>query len=156
MNKNVIINNLSTIISTYGNTELSFSKINTELGIEYAKLLKTYGENTSSNIYSLPDLDILIERVNLLNVDNNSIDDSNKQENDKITTFHKIDNLIPSINPKYVPFGCYNTILRIVSNESFLPAYITGESGNGKCFFKDHKIKIRVSEDDYKKYFLKK
>lgn len=132
MNKNVIINNLSTIISTYGNTELSFSKINTELGIEYAKLLKTYGENTSSNIYSLPDLDILIERVNLLNVDDNIIDDSNKQENDKITTFHKIDNLIPSINTKYVPFGCYNTILRIVSNESFLPAYITGESGNGK------------------------
>jgi hypothetical protein len=71
----------------------------------------------------------------------------------RITTFNEIKNLIPPVNAKYVPFGCYNTILRIVTGKSFLPAYIVGESGNGKCFFHDHKIRIRVTEEDYIKYF---
>lgn len=128
MYKDDVISKLTNIISTYGNTELSFSKISTELGIDDAKLVKTYGELVTTGIYNLPDIDELINRIELLEKDNKV----ESFDNSKVTTFHTINHLIPSINPKYVPFGCYNTILRIVSNNSFLPAYIVGESGGGK------------------------
>lgn len=150
MNKQTIIDTLNNIVVNYGNKEVSFSVINTELGIESAKLLKTYGEIVSTGIYNLPPLDELSSRVELL--DESSVTKTGSLIK-KITTFHEISNLIPPVNEKYVPFGCYNTVLRITHGKHFLPAYIVGESGNGKCFFKDHKIRIRLSEEDYLKYF---
>lgn len=129
MNKQTIIETLNNIVVNYGNKEVSFSVINTELGIESAKLLKTYGELVSTGIYNLPPLDELSRRVELLV---ESVVTPIKAMGNRITTFNEIKNLIPTVNAKYVPFGCYNTILRIVTGKSFLPAYIVGESGNGK------------------------
>lgn len=129
MNKQTIIETLNNIVVNYGNKEVSFSVINTELGIESAKLLKTYGELVSTGIYNLPPLDELSRRVELLV---ESVATPIKAMGNRITTFNEIKNLIPPVNAKYVPFGCYNTILRIVTGKHFLPSYIAGESGNGK------------------------
>ena len=42
------------------------------------------------------------------------------------------ENLVPSIDPLYVPWGCYNVVRQIISSDIFAPMYIIGESGNGK------------------------
>lgn len=39
---------------------------------------------------------------------------------------------VPPIDPKYVPFGNYKDIERIVRSRKFFPVLITGHSGNGK------------------------
>jgi hypothetical protein len=39
---------------------------------------------------------------------------------------------VPSRYPDYVPFGFYNDLKKIISNNMFYPVFITGLSGNGK------------------------
>lgn len=41
-------------------------------------------------------------------------------------------NLVPDVNPEYVPWGHYDDILQIVKSNIFAPVFITGLSGNGK------------------------
>lgn len=41
---------------------------------------------------------------------------------------------IPAVDPKFVPFGEYETVRAIIASGKFRPAIITGLSGNGKTF----------------------
>lgn len=44
----------------------------------------------------------------------------------------EVDNLIPSKDNTYVPFGFYKDLVTILTSKSFYPIFITGLSGNGK------------------------
>jgi len=44
------------------------------------------------------------------------------------------DNLIPSKDPLYVPFGNAKMVRDVIKSKMFYPLYITGLSGNGKTF----------------------
>jgi MoxR-like ATPase len=43
-----------------------------------------------------------------------------------------IDNLVPSVDPTYVPFGFYRDLTKVLKSENFYPTFISGLSGNGK------------------------
>jgi hypothetical protein len=43
-------------------------------------------------------------------------------------------NLVPSKDPNYVPFGNYSDVKKILQSRIFYPTFITGLSGNGKTF----------------------
>lgn len=43
-----------------------------------------------------------------------------------------IDNLVPSIDPTYVPFGFYRDLTKVLKSQNFYPTFISGLSGNGK------------------------
>ena len=45
-----------------------------------------------------------------------------------------MENLVPSKDPLYVPFGHFNDIYSIVKSGMYYPAFVTGLSGNGKTF----------------------
>ena len=42
--------------------------------------------------------------------------------------------LVPDKDDKFVPFGNFNTIKKIIKSGVFYPSFITGLSGNGKTF----------------------
>ena len=42
------------------------------------------------------------------------------------------ENLVPDIDPDYVPWGCYAPVKSVISSGIFAPVYVIGESGNGK------------------------
>jgi hypothetical protein len=44
------------------------------------------------------------------------------------------ENLVPSVDPLFVPFGNYKTVEKIIKSGMFYPVYVTGLSGNGKTF----------------------
>jgi len=44
------------------------------------------------------------------------------------------ENLIPEVDPLYVPFGNAKMIRDVIKSKMFYPLYITGLSGNGKTF----------------------
>lgn len=44
------------------------------------------------------------------------------------------EDLVPKVNKKYVPWGCYELIRTVIKSEIFAPVLITGDSGNGKTF----------------------
>jgi len=44
------------------------------------------------------------------------------------------ENLTPSVDPLFVPFGNFNTVKQIIASKMFYPVFITGLSGNGKTF----------------------
>lgn len=44
------------------------------------------------------------------------------------------ENLIPSKDPLFVPFGNFNTLKKVIGSKLFYPTFITGLSGNGKTF----------------------
>lgn len=44
----------------------------------------------------------------------------------------EVDNLIPSKDSTYVPFGFYKDLTTILTSKSFYPIFVTGLSGNGK------------------------
>ena len=41
---------------------------------------------------------------------------------------------VPAVDPTYVKWGEYNTIMKIIKSKLFFPTYIAGLSGNGKTF----------------------
>ena len=43
-------------------------------------------------------------------------------------------NLVPAIDSKFVPFGNFADLKKIIKSRIFYPAFITGLSGNGKTF----------------------
>jgi len=43
-------------------------------------------------------------------------------------------NLVPSKDDNYVPFGNFTDVKKIIKSELFYPVFITGMSGNGKTF----------------------
>jgi len=45
---------------------------------------------------------------------------------------HQSPNLIPKIDPNYVPFGIHKDVEQIIKSNMFYPVYVYGESGNGK------------------------
>ena len=44
----------------------------------------------------------------------------------------EIDNLVPSVDEKYVPFGNFKDVKAVIKSKIFYPLFITGLSGNGK------------------------
>lgn len=44
------------------------------------------------------------------------------------------ENLVPAVDPLFVPFGNFKVVKQIVQSNMFYPIYITGLSGNGKTF----------------------
>ena len=42
------------------------------------------------------------------------------------------ENLIPSRDPKYVPWGCFTIVQKVIKSPVFAPVYIIGDSGIGK------------------------
>ena len=54
---------------------------------------------------------------------------------ESIVAYHNpTENLVPSKDPLYVPFGNYNDVYSIIKSGMYYPAFITGLSGNGKTF----------------------
>ena len=49
-------------------------------------------------------------------------------------TMTAVKNLVPSKDSKYVPFGNFADVKRIIKSKLFYPIFITGLSGNGKTF----------------------
>lgn len=45
-----------------------------------------------------------------------------------------VENLVPAVDPLFVPFGNFKTVRQVVQSKMFYPIYITGLSGNGKTF----------------------
>jgi MoxR-like ATPase len=43
-----------------------------------------------------------------------------------------VDNLVPSVDPTYVPFGFYKDLTKVLKSLNFYPTFISGLSGNGK------------------------
>ena len=43
-----------------------------------------------------------------------------------------VDNLVPRVDPTYVPFGFYKDLIKVLKSENFYPTFISGLSGNGK------------------------
>lgn len=142
--KQDIINTIRSLISEYGSQEIKASKVMLDLGKPSKELLVTYGKLVSAGVYSLEDFDEDDIVVNESNVESVVAIEDNT-ENSKITDYFYNECLIPPINDYYVEFGCYAPVLRIVKSNSFLPFFIQGESGNGKCFFYDQKVKVRVN-----------
>ena len=50
------------------------------------------------------------------------------------TTDNKAENIIPTKDDTFVPFGHYKDIKNIIKSKVFYPSFITGLSGNGKTF----------------------
>jgi len=44
------------------------------------------------------------------------------------------ENIVPSKDPNYVPFGNFADVKKIIGSKMFYPTFITGLSGNGKTF----------------------
>ena len=43
-----------------------------------------------------------------------------------------IENLVPQVDPTYVPFGFYRDLTKVLKSQNFYPTFISGLSGNGK------------------------
>ena len=43
-----------------------------------------------------------------------------------------VENLVPSVDPTYVPFGFYKDLVKVLTSKNFYPTFISGLSGNGK------------------------
>ena len=43
-----------------------------------------------------------------------------------------IENLVPQVDPTYVPFGFYRDLSKVLKSQNFYPTFISGLSGNGK------------------------
>ena len=43
-----------------------------------------------------------------------------------------VENLIPTVDQTYVPFGFYRDLTKVLKSENFYPTFISGLSGNGK------------------------
>lgn len=44
------------------------------------------------------------------------------------------ENLVPTKDPLFVPFGNFATLKKVIASKMFYPAFVTGMSGNGKTF----------------------
>ena len=57
------------------------------------------------------------------------------EETESVVAYHNpTENLVPSKDPLYVPFGNFNDVHSIIKSGMYYPAFITGLSGNGKTF----------------------
>lgn len=147
-----IVNTINAIITEYGTNDIKSSKVMMDKGKEFKEILTTYGSVQKPGVYSLSDFN---EDDIVCTIEDTVAELTLDDKSDKITDYFHNECLIPPINNYYVEFGCFAPVLRIVKSNSFLPFFIQGESGNGKCFFYDQKIKVRMSEEDYIKYFMK-
>lgn len=43
-----------------------------------------------------------------------------------------VENLVPQVDPTYVPFGFYRDLTKVLKSQNFYPTFISGLSGNGK------------------------
>ena len=67
------------------------------------------------------------------NVEVKSTSTENVEE--AVVAYHNpTENLVPSKDPLYVPFGHFGDVYAIINSGMFYPVFITGLSGNGKTF----------------------
>lgn len=67
----------------------------------------------------------------------------------------QLDNLVPDIDPTYVPFGHFRDVMMIIDSQIFYPGFITGLSGNGKSVMieqscarlKRNYIRVNITEE---------
>lgn len=111
------------IVQRFGTTAISISEVTTELGNDAAKFLRRVGTRVEVGVYSMTEVNAVVEE---------EVKTEKADYSSKVTDFFHTDNLVPSVDPTYVEFGCYQPVYTIVKSNTFLPFYITGESGNGK------------------------
>ena len=59
----------------------------------------------------------------------------NVEETDSVVAYHNpTENLVPTKDPLYVPFGHFGDVYMIIKSGRYYPVFITGLSGNGKTF----------------------
>jgi len=109
---------LNEIRQNFGNENIKVVDVTRELGSEHQLALVKFGKKVAPNIYTIEG-----EYEN---------EKETPDYSDKITDFIHNDDLVPSFDSTYVPFGCYNEVLTVLKTNVFLPIYIVGESGNGK------------------------
>lgn len=151
--KHNIIKVIEEIKATYGEESIKSSIILSNMDKNARDILVKYGAKVTPGLYSLVDFDeesLIVDEVEV-----KAVVEPTQSTLGMTTDFFHTENLIPEINENYVEFGCFKPVLSIVKSKHFLPFYIQGESGNGKCFFHDQKIRVRMSEEDYVKYFMK-
>ena len=57
------------------------------------------------------------------------------EETSSVMAYHNpTENMVPSKDPLYVPFGHFSDVYSIVKSGKFYPVFVTGLSGNGKTF----------------------
>ena len=57
------------------------------------------------------------------------------EETESVVAYHNpTENLVPTKDPLYVPFGHFNDVHNIIKSGRYYPVFITGLSGNGKTF----------------------
>lgn len=137
---------LTQIITEFGDKNIKSGQVQKQLGHPYYSILLKFATKVEHGTYSL-------ENVNLDNLGEPMPEPKpvsyqtvtppapqqipvfaapKQNQSNKITDFFHTENLVPFTDNNYVEFGCYKHVLSIVKGGSFLPFYITGESGNGK------------------------
>lgn len=114
---------LDEIKNEFGEENIKSGLVTKHLGPKHYKALIKYGKKVGAGLYSLDELEEVPE---------DETKTTPTEISNKITDFIHVDSLIPTIDDTYIVHGCYTTIHRVVKNNTFLPIYIVGESGNGK------------------------
>jgi len=147
--RNITKSRLREIIETYGSTNISSSAVKENEGNDYYVALIKYGfcnrrgyysidqsicqqDNDSSEIIhkEVVETTKITQQENIIS-DVVDIESSATYEN-RVTQFIKNETLIPEVDSKYVPFGCFKVVESVIRSKTFLPVYVTGLSGNGK------------------------
>ena len=112
--------------------ELSRTEINTfakDNGLKYPAWLRSDEFRLTRGIYKLPVEGIVNPSKNVKQKVSKKPDVVSKQ----ISVSQSVaDNLVPSKEQTFVPFGNYKDIKNIIKSNIFYPTFITGLSGNGK------------------------
>lgn len=103
--------------NVYGNIR----KHSTDAGRGYVDL-NTYNAQSSSPVTPVRKND---------DIQHTTVNGSQKLSIQRADTPDRND-LIPAVNPNYIPWGHYSKTKKILSSGMFMPIYITGDTGNGK------------------------
>lgn len=119
---------------------------------ELAKFLEQYGLTWSSvnfltktkvgrGLYPLPDsehnikqeLTPIIEQPTNMSIENVvAIQHKSAKSAKSAIPEHSVSSMIPEVDKKYIPFGVYKDMDKLIKSDIFAPVYITGHSGTGK------------------------
>ena len=117
--------------SMFGTSEVTKSQIkevNEKLQMKSspAWLIKDPAFRLARGVYKLPvaDGEIAVPEVK-------TVEQPVKQSKVSVTS-NKAENIIPSGDPSFVPWGHYKDIKSVIKSGIFYPTFITGLSGNGK------------------------
>lgn len=127
-NRELLINELKTLAGSDGTiSRKSILAASDSLGIKYpAWILNRADLKVDRGVFNLTEMfngsAAPISKPTVV-VDNTNLE---------VTTIMDIENLIPSKDDTFVPFGFYQDIKKILNTSMFYPVFISGLSGNGK------------------------